>query len=83
MRFASQNGEAGVATWLQEAHADLGPFLTTVLLLMAELVRGAQSLMRPWLSQLPGLHDCLLAWTNAERSALQGKRLLLCCFFII
>lgn len=69
-----QAGATEVATWLRAQAAHLGPFLSTVLLLMAELARKEASPLRPWLSALPDSHNCVLAWTPDERAALQGGR---------
>lgn len=68
-------GATEVATWLRAQDAHLGPFLSTVLLLMAELARKEASPLRPWLSALPDSHDCVLAWTPEERAALQGTEI--------
>ena len=67
-------GAGGPVGWLQQVHPELGPFLSTVLLLMAELARGGASPLQPWLALLPQEHDCLLAWSAEERTALAGKR---------
>lgn len=63
------------AAWLRQQHSDLGPFLTTVLLLLAELAAGDKSPLAPWLRCLPTAHDCLLAWSPEERAALQGTEI--------
>ena len=68
-----QDQSSGVAMWLRQQHPDLGPFLTTVLLLMAELAAGDASPLAPWLQHLPTSHDCLLAWSTAERQELAGE----------
>jgi hypothetical protein len=71
-----QAGATEVATWLRAEAAALGPFLSTVLLLMAELAGLDASPLRPWLAALPDSHDCVLAWTPEQHAALEGTDLL-------
>lgn len=70
--YGMQAGATDVATWLRAQAAHLGPFLSTVLLLMAELAQKDASPLRPWLCALPDSHDCVLAWSSEERTALEG-----------
>ena len=69
-----QAGATEVATWLRTEAAALGPFLSTVLLLMAELASTEASPLQPWLAALPDTHDCVLAWSAEERAALDGTQ---------
>lgn len=73
------------ATWLRDNGEDLGSFVITVALLMLEIDRGDGSDLWPWLSNLPKDHDCLLAWSTAERDALVGAlcRQRFCSLFYI
>lgn len=68
-----QAGATEVATWLRKEAASLSPFLSTVLLLMAELASKEASPLQPWMAALPDTHDCVLAWSPEERAALDGK----------
>ncbi len=61
-----------VAAWLNASCGGAGPFLLTTALLMADLARGGNGDLWPWLSLLPPGHNCLLAWTPQEQAALAG-----------
>lgn len=61
-----------VAAWLNASCGGAGPFLLTTALLMAEVARGGDGDLWPWLSLLPPGHNCLLAWTPQEQAALAG-----------
>eukprot|EP00887_Chlorella_sp_A99_P005962 scaffold29.g5962.t1 len=53
----------------------LDPFLSTVLIMMAERALGERSRFAPYLALLPERHGCLMSWTEEERAELAGTAL--------
>ncbi len=66
---------AGASQYLQGLDKRPSTFLSAVLLLTAELARGATSPFHPYLTTLPTEVDCLLAWSSDEVACLQGMQL--------
>ncbi len=69
--ISAQNSDLGVK--LPSVLADLGPWLSLILVLIYERLQGSHSKWKPYLDILPQHFDSLIFWSQEELSDLQGS----------
>lgn len=70
-------GGSGSEVWsyLAKSHPGTSPFLSTVLVLMAEMAKGKDSDLYPYIQFLPkDCIPCLLNWSEEEKEVLKGEQ---------
>ena len=68
-------GGSEVWSYLAKSPTGTSPFLSTVLVLMAEMAKGKDSDLYPYIHSLPeDCIPCLLNWSEEEKEVLKGEQ---------